>query len=1671
MAEAIRMNPQPAPHPVLYAASFPRVHAENFPHGDRAAYSKYYPYGIPVTYKMMHGVHSQGVAQTYLEDNLPVGFYTNVPSKAKAIISTSNGSRTFRNLDHILPQRRIHLWSRDEIQAICNSLRKLYWNELKHMQQPHCWDDLWTYFDAHDLYHNGCINLWNIINTLWDENKLISVDVKREVAAHIGHWADEWLKLEENRERLTQWEESRGPIFRILSDKDHESLGLIQDDVVPLIASALKGRRTFLLSNKEKEQDEEPADLMTACRMNSVENWLTGQRVFDNNGLPPPPVSEPHRGPASVNEPTPCFMQDGKHYYLPQNCFPLLESPRKPAETIQSLQKSAGAAAASRPAECARPGVVIANGSNIPKESQVSVNKAYKEKIDEFEFQRQNDDRRIISMPETISPVISSSDLELRRSKTLLAMDNEISSGAKARRSSESSNLSKCGQKSPDSTLSIKKEGIETMMDRLKTAEQGHTEQGTAQQHGGRIQPRGENMQSTMYDTARHEQCQTQGAAGSLNDSAALKQLPSTQRTRRSPQEQRQLVESSLGAFVKQNLTAPVKGSTELMPFYMQPEKALAPHPTVPNGFSHQSKHFHPAPNKSLPHPMPCRDFSVASQVKPLPKFPTGTHSNSMPSVMPYNPPANGSDEINHLTQQSRLEFLYGSPTPSVHNGYRNNNRTYNRVGHRRGSQGQKTHVYVSGQQTQAEHQHHPMPHEVFLNKQWRRDAQQDGIRQSSWCRNPVGSNLVDYCHCTCSQCSERNRSIWVRVSPESFMSIMEVQVFLKFGIGNRFGQVEEAYPAPSQRRDAFIVRFVKESSVPQALAFGGGIIPEKNVRIAIQPVHRSKWMKHQQQQQPRKVSSSPNAHQQPIRNISPQSNMNLTYSQTATPSPSLAPSHIRKPELGQLENPSGPSGASALTQAYVSRQGVAQQIELLVSESACGTILAEPPNQILMSAPIHHIVALKEGRMYPEPEPTSPGVMTSVPIQNIKKKSISQPKPPLEETLGGKDDNCGIVTPGGHDSTCCSPKKARVALSSTPMEPTSHPGLASGANLSKSPYTATEDGSHTQKRRERDAKEFSAVGKKDRRRSTTVFIENDGQDGESNNNILASSGQKKTQQFAPKTMEKLALAVTTSPEKRPESASMNGYIRISSIFTEEEIKERKQAWNRIPMPLDPRKSKKLGTTAITGQSPMLHNPNGPSSNATEETGVSTSCIGEQHQLELSEMPGASYTQLEQSMEEAEVSINKVQQLVEDESFILEQGLDAPTQSSLALSKTKLSTKHMTEEDSYSSKVEAFELPQNTPEQLVEDTGTASSQVQPTIDDNKANNAAGNQSKAKGKWNKNKKAKKRLASASQNISQKESGGREISPSVLEISAMIPKEGPQMDDHLLISTPTTSGSLSLSVFMPGRLQEPLVEAIKDSKDGPMAGVRAQYNYDTLPRGRPDFRNSAGGSLKIPKKRKNRYPTITSKTFDASATGNFETTLPEYVPSGPMPTSNTDGANVVGSVTHATAPDQSKKSRLNPLATAFESPRKAAAATTAGAEIVPNYPRAASFRTGSGEESLRKSRSPSKIKFIQRPATVHNSLTKVSPPKGRLIRQSDGSKTASSFEVSTRLQENNPNEIQRDWSKDKHRQERENKDFANLKATSPRRDCGKTRAALDTEDWPSLPASRVRSATLE
>lgn len=264
----------------------PRVGARSQPPAQREAFAKFYPTGLPIYYKMMQTPGEEGVQQTYLEDYLPVGFYTNPPSHAQAVFSTMNGQSRFRRLEHILPQRRIHLWNRDEIQSCCNSIRLVHWHQMKLMREPLNWDYLWGYFDAHDLYHYGVLNLWNVVNHLWDENAIIRMpDYLNATALLIGKWVDDWLLDEGNKAKLLEWDPSHAfPL--VLTPQDWKSMGNVQDDALPRISSALKCRRKLLLPSEQGETTPDKAKgLLEACQNNELENWLGESNVYLNHRI------------------------------------------------------------------------------------------------------------------------------------------------------------------------------------------------------------------------------------------------------------------------------------------------------------------------------------------------------------------------------------------------------------------------------------------------------------------------------------------------------------------------------------------------------------------------------------------------------------------------------------------------------------------------------------------------------------------------------------------------------------------------------------------------------------------------------------------------------------------------------------------------------------------------------------------------------------------------------------------------------------------------------------------------------------------------------------------------------------------------------------------------------------------------------------------------------------------------------------------------------------------------------------------------------------------------------------------------------------------------------------------------------------------------------------------
>lgn len=135
--------------------------------------------------------------------------------------------------------------------------------------------------------------------------------------------------------------------------------------------------------------------------------------------------------------------------------------------------------------------------------------------------------------------------------------------------------------------------------------------------------------------------------------------------------------------------------------------------------------------------------------------------------------------------------------------------------------------------------------HQQQNQQQNQQQKHQQTQRQSSseTCPNHDFIGGVGYTLCPCVTCNRNNRSVFVRANDFRSEHFTDLRTRIKFGMQDRFGPVEEVFQSPTTLITAFIVRFMDEASVGAALTFANGTMPEKALGVIIRPAIRSKWM------------------------------------------------------------------------------------------------------------------------------------------------------------------------------------------------------------------------------------------------------------------------------------------------------------------------------------------------------------------------------------------------------------------------------------------------------------------------------------------------------------------------------------------------------------------------------------------------------------------------------------------------------------------------------------------------------------------------------------------------------------------------------------------------------------------------------------------------------------
>ncbi|KAK2751697.1 hypothetical protein CKAH01_17804 [Colletotrichum kahawae] len=203
-----------------------------------------YPQGIPESYPMVAS-QDGSIPKLYTESHLSESFYTAHNKPVKAIFSTNGGKSQPRFItpSNFERYRQLPLWSAEEIQKNANSIRKKFWEYMMDMIQPICWEDMYDYFDCHDIYYHGALNIINLLRHLWHENQDLKKEAHREIALQVGIWCDRWLDRSDNKRKLLGFQDWGNIKTLLNADND---VGDLADSHAGIMRDALLYRQNQL---------------------------------------------------------------------------------------------------------------------------------------------------------------------------------------------------------------------------------------------------------------------------------------------------------------------------------------------------------------------------------------------------------------------------------------------------------------------------------------------------------------------------------------------------------------------------------------------------------------------------------------------------------------------------------------------------------------------------------------------------------------------------------------------------------------------------------------------------------------------------------------------------------------------------------------------------------------------------------------------------------------------------------------------------------------------------------------------------------------------------------------------------------------------------------------------------------------------------------------------------------------------------------------------------------------------------------------------------------------------------------------------------------------------------------------------------------------------------------
>lgn len=279
-------------------------------------WQSYYPTGVPHNYDVVHEPGGK-IPKYYNEFYIRPELYISPPSDKKALFSTDNGTLPARAVADPVEGRCMKLWSASLIQETCNSIRRKHWRDIRDLKSPVDVLDLFHFFDAHDIYQQGYLNLWNVVHHLVRENRNLANCPNMTFHYEVGLWIDTWLDKDTSKMKLVHCGDD---VLMALSPAEQRELRELKDEDLTITRYSLTYRRDMLRADGWAKPRRFPeTSLETYWMKGIVYLWLgksplpscppkSARLTTSKLGSLPTPVAAVSQSPTLLASPAPTAL-------------------------------------------------------------------------------------------------------------------------------------------------------------------------------------------------------------------------------------------------------------------------------------------------------------------------------------------------------------------------------------------------------------------------------------------------------------------------------------------------------------------------------------------------------------------------------------------------------------------------------------------------------------------------------------------------------------------------------------------------------------------------------------------------------------------------------------------------------------------------------------------------------------------------------------------------------------------------------------------------------------------------------------------------------------------------------------------------------------------------------------------------------------------------------------------------------------------------------------------------------------------------------------------------------------------------------------------------------------------------------------------------------------------